>query len=74
MMSPEAQQRVMQRVCVSGALPVSRDTSSYAAVKSMLEGGASGGQKSYIMGDGEGGAISGANPLMGATMDEDMFR
>ena len=84
MMSPEAQQRVMQRVCVSGALPVSRDTSSYAAVKSMLEGGASGGQRSYVFGGEEGPdratagpratLVGGGTAPMGATMDEDMFR
>ncbi|GMH54787.1 hypothetical protein TrVE_jg303 [Triparma verrucosa] len=71
MMSPEVQQKVLHRVCVSGALPVSRDTSSYSAVKSMLEGGASASQKEYLM--GADGAAGGSN-LMGATMDEDMFR
>ncbi|GMH77153.1 hypothetical protein TL16_g07307, partial [Triparma laevis f. inornata] len=71
MMAPDVQQKVLHRVCVSGALPVSRDTSSYSAVKSMLEGGSSSSQKEYLLGEG---GTSGKSSLMGATMDEDMFR
>ena len=84
-MEPEAQVRVLNRVIHSGALPVSRDTPSFSAVKSMLEGGSGAGQVEYIRNviekldmEYQGGekerAQGKANPAMGATMDEDMFR
>jgi len=74
-MNPEVQLRVMNRVVHSGALPVSRDTPSFSAVKSMLEGGAGVGQVDYIknaMGDMNVGTKT--NPALGATLDEQMFR
>lgn len=37
----------------------------------MLEGGSSSSQKEYLLGEG---GTSGKSNLMGATMDEDMFR
>ncbi|KAH8077136.1 hypothetical protein JL720_10098 [Aureococcus anophagefferens] len=46
-MSPDARQRVLQTVTSSGALPVSRDTPSFAAVMNVLLGGASDGQRDY---------------------------
>ena len=48
-MAPETQARVYKRVMTSGALPLSRDTPSYQAVLSVLNGGAAG-QLDYIMG------------------------
>ena len=76
MMDADAQQRVMNRVLVSGALPVSRDTSSFAAVKSMLEGGSATGQASYVASQfgKDFDETAGGKQMMGATMDEDMFR
>jgi hypothetical protein len=41
-MDPATQARVCKRVQSSGALPVSRDTASYTAVMSVLNGGAAG--------------------------------
>ncbi|KAH8068677.1 hypothetical protein JL721_6537 [Aureococcus anophagefferens] len=49
-MSPDARQRVLQTVTSSGALPVSRDTPSFAAVMNVLLGGASDGQRDYVLG------------------------
>lgn len=46
-MDLEKQSRVCKRVMFSGALPISRDTSSYAAVMSVLNGG-SVGQFNYL--------------------------
>lgn len=57
-MSGEAQQRILRRVLHSGALPVSRDTPSYAAVMSILYGGGAG-QSDYLrhqMGTSDGEA------------------
>ena len=79
MMCAEQQQKVMNRVLVSGALPIQRDCPSFSAVKSMLEGGASSsGPVDYVggklgmmdVGGGKGGAAGG----MGITMDEAAFR
>ncbi len=46
-MDASKQSRVAKRLMFSGALPISRDTSSYASVMSILEGGV-GGQFSYV--------------------------
>eukprot|EP00595_Chromulina_sp_UTEXLB2642_P002749 CAMPEP_0196764344 /NCGR_PEP_ID=MMETSP1095-20130614/5900_1 /TAXON_ID=96789 ORGANISM="Chromulina nebulosa, Strain UTEXLB2642" /NCGR_SAMPLE_ID=MMETSP1095 /ASSEMBLY_ACC=CAM_ASM_000446 /LENGTH=365 /DNA_ID=CAMNT_0042119637 /DNA_START=1009 /DNA_END=2106 /DNA_ORIENTATION=+ len=46
-MDPEKQTRVTRRVMMSGALPVARDTTSYAAIMAMLFGGTAG-QLSYL--------------------------
>lgn len=46
-MDSATQARVVKRVQSSGALPVSRDTASYTAVMSVLDGGAAG-QLSYL--------------------------
>jgi hypothetical protein len=79
-MTEEQQRKVMNRVLVSGALPIQRDCPSFAAVKSMLEGGATSGHVDYIggkmgaMGVGGAGGGGGANPAMGLTMDEAAFR
>eukprot|EP00605_Chrysophyceae_sp_TOSAG23-4_P001862 GSChrysophyteH1.ASY1.ANO1.2054.1 assembled CDS len=55
-MPVEQQQRVYKRVMSSGALPISRDTPSYVAVTSVLNGG-SAGQLEYVLGKdiGRGG-------------------
>eukprot|EP01035_Chromulina_nebulosa_P022513 gene22513-29153_t len=46
-MDADKQTRVTRRVMLSGALPVSRDTTSYAAIMAMLFGGTAG-QLSYL--------------------------
>jgi hypothetical protein len=46
-MDAAKQQRVTKRLLFSGALPLSRDTASYASVMSILEGGAAG-QFNYV--------------------------
>jgi hypothetical protein len=81
MMTAEQQQKVINRVLVSGALPIQRDCPSFAAVKSMLEGGAAGTQADYIGGklgsmgmDDNSGGGSGGGANMGITMDEATFR
>jgi len=51
-MAPETQARVYKRVMSSGALPISRDTPSYVAVMSVLNGGAAG-QLEYVLGRGD---------------------
>lgn len=48
-MPAETQARVYKRVMSSGALPISRDTPSYVAVMSVLNGGAAG-QLEYALG------------------------
>jgi hypothetical protein len=48
-MPAETQARVHKRVVSSGALPISRDTPSYVAVMSVLNGG-SAGQLEYVLG------------------------
>ena len=45
----ECQSRVYKRVMSSGALPISRDTPSYVAIMSVLNGGAAG-QLEYVLG------------------------
>jgi len=49
---------VPQRVSSSGALPISRDTSSYVAIMSVLHGGAAG-QLEYVSGVAGGGGGGG---------------
>ncbi|KAJ8614289.1 hypothetical protein CTAYLR_001175 [Chrysophaeum taylorii] len=52
-MEADAQARVLQIVTTSGALPVSRDTQSFAAMMSVLLGGSSTRQLEYATGAGE---------------------
>ena len=49
----ECQSRVYKRVMSSGALPISRDTPSYVAIMSVLNGGAAG-QLEYVLGKDSG--------------------
>ncbi|KAJ1453539.1 hypothetical protein M885DRAFT_524007 [Pelagophyceae sp. CCMP2097] len=50
-MTPQAQSKVFNTVVGSGALPVSRDTPSFAAVMNVLAGGSTTAQKAYVQGD-----------------------
>lgn len=64
LMDREKQARVYKRVMCSGALPIARDTPSYAAVMSVLLGGA-GGQLEYTALTARGRRGSGAGDAAG---------
>lgn len=74
LMDKETQSRVNKRVMSSGALPISRDTPSYAAVMAILQGGV-GGQSEYVQGGSfadtnDGGALDASMEVGNKEEDE----
>lgn len=63
------QNRVCKRVMFSGALPLARDSPSYSAVMSVLDGGEAG-QISYAEGAGAASGRGGAEGGFGSTLRE----
>ena len=69
MIDGDARKRVCRTVKESGALPVARDTPSFAAVLQMLNDGASAAQLEYVR--GSPGARSPISPLAPSDSDDD---